>query len=81
VLAAGGEMDAEKAAVLAQVPKMHAENLKRLQEWIALPSIAAALGGLMAGYVFTDNICTRWRRGPGPRLSSGRLTVDALRRS
>src|ERR1700676_2916310 len=41
VLAAGGERDAEKAAVLAQVPKMHAENLKRLQEWIALPSIAA----------------------------------------
>src|SRR6202166_3401707 len=41
VLAAGGEKDAEKAAVLAQVPKMHAENLKRLQAWIALPSIAA----------------------------------------
>ena len=41
VLAAGGEKDAEKAAGLAQVPKMHAENLKRLQEWIALPSIAA----------------------------------------
>jgi len=41
VLAAGGERDAERAAVLAQVPKMHAENLKRLQEWIALPSIAA----------------------------------------
>src|SRR5882757_1655635 len=31
----------EKAAVLAQIPKMHAENLKRLQDWIALPSIAA----------------------------------------
>jgi acetylornithine deacetylase/succinyl-diaminopimelate desuccinylase-like protein len=28
-------------AVLAQVPKMHDENVKRLQEWIALPSIAA----------------------------------------
>ena len=28
-------------AVLAQVPKMHDENLKHLQEWIALPSIAA----------------------------------------
>jgi len=41
VLAAGGAKDAEKAAVLAQVPKMHAENLQRLQEWIALPSIAA----------------------------------------
>jgi acetylornithine deacetylase/succinyl-diaminopimelate desuccinylase-like protein len=33
--------EAEKAAVLAQIPKMHAENLKRLQDWIALPSIAA----------------------------------------
>src|ERR1700723_1001495 len=32
---------ADKAAVLAQVPKMHAANLKRLQDWIALPSIAA----------------------------------------
>jgi acetylornithine deacetylase/succinyl-diaminopimelate desuccinylase-like protein len=28
-------------AVLAHVPKMHDENLKHLQEWIALPSIAA----------------------------------------
>src|SRR6266481_3460760 len=38
-LAAGG--NADKATVLAQIPKMHAENLKRLQDWIALPSIAA----------------------------------------
>src|SRR5262249_41518662 len=33
--------DADKEAVLAQIPKMHGENVKRLQEWIALPSIAA----------------------------------------
>ncbi len=33
--------NADKAAVLAQIPKMHAINIKRLQEWIALPSIAA----------------------------------------
>ena len=39
-LAAAGQ-SADKAAVLAQIPKMHAENIKRLQEWIALPSIAA----------------------------------------
>jgi acetylornithine deacetylase/succinyl-diaminopimelate desuccinylase-like protein len=39
-LAAAGQ-SADKAAVLAQIPKMHAENVKRLQEWIALPSIAA----------------------------------------
>jgi acetylornithine deacetylase/succinyl-diaminopimelate desuccinylase-like protein len=32
---------AGKAAVLSQIPKMHAANIKRLQEWIALPSIAA----------------------------------------
>jgi acetylornithine deacetylase/succinyl-diaminopimelate desuccinylase-like protein len=30
-----------KPAVLAEIPKMHAANIKRLQEWIALPSIAA----------------------------------------
>jgi acetylornithine deacetylase/succinyl-diaminopimelate desuccinylase-like protein len=30
-----------KAAVLSQIPKMHAANIKRLQDWIALPSIAA----------------------------------------
>jgi acetylornithine deacetylase/succinyl-diaminopimelate desuccinylase-like protein len=31
----------DKAAVLAQIPRMHAANVQRLQEWIALPSIAA----------------------------------------
>jgi acetylornithine deacetylase/succinyl-diaminopimelate desuccinylase-like protein len=41
VLAASGRKDADKAAVLAQIPKMHADNVKRLQDWIALPSIAA----------------------------------------
>jgi acetylornithine deacetylase/succinyl-diaminopimelate desuccinylase-like protein len=41
LLAAGAGQDADKAAVLAQIPKMHAENVQRLQEWIALPSIAA----------------------------------------
>ena len=39
-LATAGD-DPDKAAVLAQIPKMHAENVKRLQDWIALPSIAA----------------------------------------
>jgi acetylornithine deacetylase/succinyl-diaminopimelate desuccinylase-like protein len=32
---------AARAAVLAAIPKMHAANIKRLQDWIALPSIAA----------------------------------------
>ncbi len=31
----------DAAAVLAQIPKMHAQNIQRLQDWIALPSIAA----------------------------------------
>jgi len=30
-----------KATVLSQISKMHAANIKRLQDWIALPSIAA----------------------------------------
>src|SRR5580704_16304312 len=38
---AGFADDADKQAVLQEIPKMHAENVKRLQEWIALPSNAA----------------------------------------
>ncbi len=41
VLAATSGKGADQMQVLAQIPKMHAENLRRLQEWIALPSIAA----------------------------------------
>ena len=41
LLAAVSGRNADKAAVLAKVPAMHAENLGRLQQWIALPSIAA----------------------------------------
>jgi acetylornithine deacetylase/succinyl-diaminopimelate desuccinylase-like protein len=41
VLAAAVEHEADRAAVLAQIPKMHPQNIRRLQEWIALPSIAA----------------------------------------
>ena len=40
-LALGAAAAGDKAAVLAQIPGMHAANLTRLQEWIALPSIAA----------------------------------------
>jgi len=32
---------ADKSSVLAQIPKMHAQNVKRLQDWIGLPAIAA----------------------------------------
>jgi acetylornithine deacetylase/succinyl-diaminopimelate desuccinylase-like protein len=41
VLAAAAGKSADRALVLAKIPSMHAENLRRLQEWIALPSIAA----------------------------------------
>src|SRR5437879_3894862 len=41
VLAAAAGGNADKTAVLAQIPTMHAANVKRLQDWIALPSIAA----------------------------------------
>src|SRR6266446_1400872 len=37
----GADTSADKSAVLAEIPKMHAANIRRLQEWIALPSIAA----------------------------------------
>jgi|SRR5579872_999323 len=40
-LPAFGAAKADKAAVIAQIPRMHAENVQRLQSWIALPSIAA----------------------------------------
>ena len=33
--------NADMQTVLSQIPKMHDENVKHLQEWIALPSIAA----------------------------------------
>jgi acetylornithine deacetylase/succinyl-diaminopimelate desuccinylase-like protein len=41
MLAASDAAGTDKAAVLAQIPTMHAANVKRLQEWISLPSIAA----------------------------------------
>src|SRR5262249_30710015 len=41
VLAASANHGADKAAVLSKIKGMHEANVKRLQEWIALPSIAA----------------------------------------
>jgi acetylornithine deacetylase/succinyl-diaminopimelate desuccinylase-like protein len=41
LFATGGAGNAvDKALVLAQIPKMHGENVARLQRWISLPSIA-----------------------------------------
>src|SRR6201996_1368540 len=41
LLAASQGRETDKKAVLAQIPQMHAANVKRLQDWISLPSIAA----------------------------------------
>jgi acetylornithine deacetylase/succinyl-diaminopimelate desuccinylase-like protein len=40
-MAAFSADDGDLPSVLSHVPKMHDENVKRLQDWIALPSIAA----------------------------------------
>jgi acetylornithine deacetylase/succinyl-diaminopimelate desuccinylase-like protein len=40
-VAVAAKEPAGKAAVLAKIPTMHAANVQRLQDWIALPSIAA----------------------------------------
>ncbi len=39
----------DQAAVMAQIPKQHAATVKMLQDWIALPSIAAEDIGYPAG--------------------------------
>jgi acetylornithine deacetylase/succinyl-diaminopimelate desuccinylase-like protein len=49
VVVAASKEAADKTAVLAQIHKMHDENLQRLQEWIALPSIAAENRNYPAG--------------------------------
>src|SRR6202167_3260966 len=87
-LAAGD--DADKAAVLAQIPKMHAENVKRLQDWIALPSIAAenrnypqgaeymANLATAAGFTGVKIIPTSGKPGVFGRLDSGAKTTVAV---
>jgi acetylornithine deacetylase/succinyl-diaminopimelate desuccinylase-like protein len=88
VLAAG--RDADKGAVLAQIPKMHAENLKRLQDWIALPSIAAenrnfpqgpdymAKLALDAGFTGVKLIPTSGKPGVFGKIDAGARTTLAL---
>ena len=88
VLAAG--RDADKGAVLAQIPKMHAENLKRLQDWIALPSIAAenrnfpqgpdymAKLALDAGFTDVKLIPTSGKPGVFGKIDAGARTTLAL---
>jgi acetylornithine deacetylase/succinyl-diaminopimelate desuccinylase-like protein len=88
--AASGVKNSDKAAVLAQVPKMHAENVKRLQDWIALPSIAAenrnypqgaeymAKLAEQAGFTGVKLIPTSGKPGVFGRLDSGAKTTMAV---
>jgi acetylornithine deacetylase/succinyl-diaminopimelate desuccinylase-like protein len=89
-LALGATRSADKAAVLAEIPKMHAENIKRLQEWIALPSIAAenrnypqgpeymAELARQAGFTGVRLIPTSGKAGVFGRLDAGAPTTVAV---
>src|SRR6202142_193757 len=90
VLAAAPPRDPDKAAVLAQIPKMHAENVTRLQEWIALPSIAAenrnfpqgpeymAKLAQAAGFTGVKLIPTSGKPGVFGKLDAGARTTMAI---
>ncbi|MBV8782653.1 MAG: M20/M25/M40 family metallo-hydrolase [Gammaproteobacteria bacterium] len=83
--AAGG-----KAAVLAVIPGQHAANLKRLQDWIALPSIAAenrnypqgpqymAQLARDAGFTDVQIIPTAGKPGVFGRIDAGARTTLAV---
>ncbi len=87
---AGSGTGADRAAVLALVPKMHADNVKRLQDWIALPSIAAenrnypqgaeymAKLAEQAGFTGVKLIPTSGKPGVFGRLDSGAKTTVAI---
>ncbi len=89
-LAAAAGEHGDKAAVLARIPGMHAENLKRLQDWIALPSIAAEnrnypqgaeyMAGLAraAGFTGVTLIPTAGKPGVFGILDSGAHTTVAV---
>jgi len=82
--------NADKATVLAQIPKMHAENVKRLQDWIALPSIAAenrnypqgaeymAKLAEQAGFTGVKLIPTSGKPGVFGRMDTGAKTTVAV---
>jgi acetylornithine deacetylase/succinyl-diaminopimelate desuccinylase-like protein len=89
--AAGGDGAADaKAKVLAQVPKMHSANLKRLQDWIALPSIAAenlnypagpeymAKLARQAGFKDVKLIPTKGKPGVFGKLDAGAASTVAV---
>jgi acetylornithine deacetylase/succinyl-diaminopimelate desuccinylase-like protein len=90
VSAASVGEDADKAAVLAQIPRMHAANVKRLQDWIALPSIAAedrnypqgpeymAQLARDAGFTGVKLIPTSGKPGVFGKIDSGARTTMAI---
>jgi acetylornithine deacetylase/succinyl-diaminopimelate desuccinylase-like protein len=90
VLGAAAKNKSDKDAVLAQIPKMHAENVKRLQDWIALPSIAAenlnypagaermAELATQAGFTGVKLIPTSGKPGVFGILDSGAATTLAI---
>ncbi len=81
---------AGKGAVLAQIPKMHAENIKRLQDWIAFPSIAAENSNYpqgaeymadlarKAGFTEVRLIATSGKPGVFGRLDAGAAATLAV---
>src|SRR5580700_2970101 len=90
VIAAASAKDADKAAVLAQIPQMHAANIKRLREWIALPSIAAenrnypqgpeymAKLAQEAGFTGVKLIPTTGKSGVFGKIDAGASTTMAI---
>ncbi len=90
VRAASPARSADKAAVLVQIPKMHAENVRRLQQWIALPSIAAenrnypqgpeymAQLARTAGFTGVKLIPTSGKPGVFGRIDAGAPTTVGL---
>ncbi len=88
VVAAGAAAD--KSAVLAQIAKQHADNIKRLQNWIALPSIAAenrnypqgaeyvARLAADAGFTGVKIIPTSGKPGVFGRIDAGAKTTLAV---
>ena len=90
VLAAATVSNGDKAAVLAQVPQMHADNVKRLQDWIALPSIAAenrnypegpqymATLAQQAGFTDVRLVPTSGKSGVFGKIDAGARTTVAV---
>ena len=87
---AAADAETDKQAVLAEIPRMHAENIKRLQDWIALPSIATenrnypqgpeymAKLAREAGFTGVKLIPTAGKPGVFGRLDAGAKTTVGI---